>query len=105
MRLLLICAGGLSTGILERKVNEYAKSIGDTEFVCKAHSFSRFGELHNDFDVTLYGPQVRNQKIQVFDKCEEGYPLEQIELLDYGTMNGKNIYEKAMKIHKSNDSI
>lgn len=105
MKLLLICAGGLSTGILVKSIVAYAKTMNDQDFVCDAVSFAKFGELHNEYDVTFYGPQIRNQKLAVFDKCEEGYPLEPIDLKDYGTMNGENIYKKAMAIYLSKNTV
>ncbi len=55
-----------------------------------------------DVDVILLGPQVRFQKSAI-EKLAAGrkkgpIPVEVIDMRDYGTMNGKAVFEMAKKL-------
>ena len=61
--------------------------------------------MHQEFrrrDVILLGPQVRFQKSAI-EKLAAGrkkgpIPVEVIDMRDYGTMNGKAVFEMAKKL-------
>jgi cellobiose PTS system EIIB component len=95
-RILLLCAGGMSTSLLMNKMYKAAKDI-NMEIEIDARPISA-AELYVDsVDIVLIGPQVRFQKDQV-DKLVNGrIPVEIIDMKLYGTMNGKVILENVIK--------
>lgn len=97
MKILLICAGGLSTSILVSKMKTYAQSIGD-DVLIEAHPAGNLAELIERFDIVLLGPQI-NHKLESIKK-QYGHlekPIQVIESMDYGLVRGKEVYEKAKK--------
>ena len=95
-KILLLCAGGMSTSLLMNKMYKAAKDI-NMEIEIDARPISA-AELYVDsVDIVLIGPQVRFQKGQV-DKLVNGrIPVEIIDMKLYGTMNGKVILENVIK--------
>ena len=64
--------------------------------------FSDAPRVLEDVDVILLGPQVRFQKSAI-EKLAAGrkkgpIPVEVIDMRDYGTMNGKAVFEMAKKL-------
>ena len=99
--ILLVCAAGMSTSLLVTKMEAAAKDAG-TEVKIFALPISEAPNVINDVDCVLLGPQVRFQKAQV-EKLVAGrsggaIPIEVIDMRDYGTMNGKSVFENAMKL-------
>ena len=57
MKVLLICAAGMSTSILMKKMEQYASDQG-FELAIKAVGLMEYQDYVNDYDVVLLGPQV-----------------------------------------------
>ncbi|WP_249030446.1 PTS sugar transporter subunit IIB [Tannockella kyphosi] len=103
MRILLICAGGFSTSLLVSKMIDHANAIGDSP-VIEAHAVSDLGNLIDDFDVVLLGPQIAHKLKSVKETYGHlGKPIAVIEHIDYGLVRGKETYEKAVKMIKENN--
>ena len=73
--ILLVCSAGMSTSLLVTKMESAAKEAG---------------------------PQVRFQKAAI-EKLAAGrkagpVPVDIIDMRDYGTMNGKAVFDAAMKM-------
>lgn len=97
MRILLLCAGGLSTSLLVSKMKKYAESIGD-QAVIMANPAANLEDLIEDFDIVFLGPQI-SHKMERIQK-EFGHlnkPILVIDPVDYGMVRGKEVYEKAKK--------
>lgn len=92
-KILLLCSGGLSTGILVKKMETAAERQG---FACKiwAAPAASAGEEGADADLILLGPQVRFQMETV--KAQVSCPVVSIDPAAYGTMNGENVLGQAM---------
>lgn len=93
MKILLSCAGGMSTGMLVQKMKEYAKSQ-DIKADIEAYGLSELEDHIEGTDVILLGPQVGFQKEEVEEKYP-GIPVEVIEMMDYGMMNGEKVFKSA----------
>ena len=91
MRLLLVCAGGMSTSMLMRKLKIYAGEK-DIDFDVKACGST---ELKNadGFDVVLLGPQISYQK-DTLKKRLGSVPIDVIPMRDYGMANCENIFKQ-----------
>ena len=80
-RIVLLCNGGLSTGILVKKMK--AAPVSDAEAVGA------------EADLILLGPQVRFQMETV--KKQVSCPVTSIDPVSYGTMNGEKVLNQVKK--------
>ncbi len=99
--ILLVCSAGMSTSLLVTKMEVAAKEAG---IECKifALPFSDAPRVLEEVDVILLGPQVRFQRAAI-EKLAAGrkggvIPVDVIDMRDYGTMNGKSVFEAALKL-------
>ena len=99
MKIRLFCAGGMSTSLLVRKIEEAAKQEGvDIDIIAYGVS-SIDRRIDSSLDCVLIGPQIGYQKAQVKAICDEyGVPMEVIPMADYGMVNGKNVWALAKKL-------
>lgn len=97
MKVLLVCAAGMSTSMLMKKMEPYAKDNGiDLEIA--ARSFSELKNPADDgYDCILIGPQISYQKDKVVAKAQ-GLPVDVIPMKDYGRQNCPAIFEQIDKI-------
>ena len=99
--ILLICSAGMSTSLLVTKMIAAAKEVGD-EIEIFALPFSDAPRVLEEVDVILLGPQVRFQKGPIEKmaaaRINGPIPVDVIDMRDYGTMNGKAVFEKAMNL-------
>ncbi|MDI6600439.1 MAG: PTS sugar transporter subunit IIB [Thermoanaerobacteraceae bacterium] len=98
MKILLVCAAGMSTSLVVEKMKKAVKPEYG-EVVIDAVPVDRFEEVVKDYDVVLLGPQIRYKK-KDFEKItgEFGIPLEVINPTDYGMVRGDKILEQALKL-------
>ncbi len=94
-KILLVCAAGMSTSMLVKKMMEAAKEK-DIEVEISALPVSECSKKVDEVDIVLLGPQVRYQKGQVDALVKGRIPVEVIDMLMYGTMNGKAVLENAL---------
>ena len=100
-QILLVCSAGMSTSLLVTKMEKAAAAMGD-EVEIFALPISEGEKRVGDVDCILLGPQVRFQKGAI-EKLAAGrkkgpIPVEVIDMRDYGTMNGKAVFEMARKL-------
>lgn len=88
MKVLLMCANGLSTGILMNKMNQWAKQNNE-DLEVKAIPIDDYLRVYKDYDVLLVGPQMR-YKIKDVQKAVTDRPsagrksVEELkEIIDY----------------------
>ena len=96
MRVLLVCAGGMSTSILMKKMAAYAKDVrGDDDFYIEAHGVGsvRPERVEGKYDCILMGPQVGYLKDQVVENAA-GLPVDVMKPADYGIGNCPNIFKQ-----------
>lgn len=92
-KIILLCAGGMSTSLLVAKMKEEAQKDG---YACEisAHSTAEAVKVGKDADLILLGPQVRFSLGKVKSQCP-GVPVEAIDMRLYGKMDGKALLELA----------
>lgn len=99
-RILLICSAGMSTSLLVTKMQAAAKAEG-VECTINAVAESELKNHENDIDVLLLGPQVRFLLTKLKARLEpNGVPVEVINTVDYGTMNGAKVLKQALSLIK-----
>ena len=90
MKVLLVCAGGMSTSILMKKLEKHATAQG-IEFAIAATGMSTYQEVCDDYDCILLGPQISYQKDRIAQGS--GKPTAVIPPTDYGRANCVNIFK------------
>lgn len=94
-KIVLLCAAGMSTSILVRKMKEAAEVM---EFACTIDAFAvSSAKEHQDADVILLGPQVRFNVDKV-KKDVPGVPVEAIDMTAYGMMDGAKVMNRVKEI-------
>ena len=96
VKILLCCAGGMSTSLLVEHMKDAAAEKGvEAQIWAVGEANVKNQEA---FDILLLGPQIR-YKLKAF-KSEYGdkIPVEMINMRDYGSMNGKAVFDWAMSL-------
>lgn len=97
MKILLVCAGGLSSSIVMKKVRKYGEEIGE-EITIDAVGAFEVEDVWNKYDCILTAPQVRNK----FNEIKEtaGIPVAAMPPQDYAIANASNIVKLAKSLIK-----
>ena len=100
-KIMLVCSAGMSTSLLVTKMEQAAEKVGDEVEIFALPISDGINRL-STVDCVLLGPQVRFQKSAI-EKLAAGrkkgpIPVEVIDMRDYGTMNGKAVFEMAKKL-------
>ena len=97
-RILLVCSAGMSTSLLVTKMNVAASEQGINAEI-HAVAEAEINEHLDKVDVILLGPQVRFLLSKMKALLEpKGIPVEVINSVDYGTMNGSNVLKQAINL-------
>lgn len=96
MKVLLVCAGGMSTSILMKKLEKYAAEKGIEDFGIAAVGLSAYKDVVKNYDCILMGPQVAYQKDNVTAAVD--IPVDVIPPVDYGIGNCENIFKQIHKM-------
>lgn len=92
MKVLLVCAAGMSTSMLMKKMDSYAAENG-IDLEVAARSFSELKDPKGEgYDCVLVGPQISYQKDKIVKRAN-GLPVEVIPMKDYGRQNCPAIFE------------
>lgn len=95
-KIILLCAAGMSTTMLVKKMQEAAKAEG-LDCTITAYAQTEAKEKASDADAILLGPQIRFAKAKVQEDCPN-VPVEAIDMKIYGRMDGKGALEVAKKL-------
>jgi PTS system cellobiose-specific IIB component len=98
-KVLLVCAGGLSTSILMKKMEKYAQENGFTLKI-EAVGLSGYEDVYKNYDVILLGPQVSYKKAEV--QAVTNLPVDVVAPYDYAIGNAANIFKQIEKINLVN---
>lgn len=95
MNIMLVCSAGMSTSMLVGKMKEAATQEGLEATIWAIPEAQLQNEIDKS-DVILLGPQVRFllNKIEAVAK-PKGIPVQTIDMMHYGMMNGKAVLEQA----------
>jgi PTS system cellobiose-specific IIB component len=105
IKIMLMCAMGLSTGILAKKIEDVAsgsKKIDQDYFEVRVASIDEYMDhLDDDIDVLMVGPQV-NYKYDELKKAfeERGIATMLIDSMEYGEMDAATILKRAILAQK-----
>ncbi|HDU4266832.1 PTS sugar transporter subunit IIB [Klebsiella sp. GG_Kp157] len=97
--ILLVCAAGMSTSMLVKRMQEQAENIkAQVNINALAISEAKEKIKNNEVDVVLLGPQVRFQKKEIEEVAQGEIPVAVIDMKYYGQMDGKAVLESALAL-------
>lgn len=100
-KILLCCAAGMSTSLLVSKMQQSAKEQNIDIKIWAVAIEELSNNLKEGVDVVLLGPQIRYKLNDVKKLCgETNVPADVINMMDYGSMNGKKVLTFAMELIK-----
>ena len=88
----------MSTSLLVTKMEAAAKAKG---IECHIEALAEAGIAHkklNEVDVLLLGPQVRFLLSKFKKEAPANLPIEVIDTVAYGTMNGAKVLDRALEL-------
>ena len=91
-KIVLVCAGGMSTGVLVNNMKKAAQEKGETVAI-DAFSIESVTTAAKDADCVLLGPQVSYRLNEV-----QGLVAASIDMRTYGMMDGKKALEQALEL-------
>lgn len=95
INIMLVCAAGMSTSLLVNKMKEHASKEG-IEVNIWATGEADAKAQWEKADILLLGPQVKYQEAKIKEMVQNKIPVEVIDMMSYGTMNGKKVLEDAL---------
>lgn len=99
-RILLACSAGMSTSLLVTKMQAAAKEQNIDVKIWAIPEANLSNEV-KECDVVLLGPQVRFMLSKASEIAKPyGVPVEVINMMHYGTCNGKEVLKRALEIAK-----
>lgn len=100
-RILLCCAAGMSTSLLVTKMQQAATNEGVKSKIWAVSVEELQNNVNEGVDVVLLGPQIRYKINDVKKICnEKNIPADIINMVDYGSMNGKKVLDFALNLMK-----
>lgn len=95
--IMLVCSAGMSTSLLVSKMQKAAEEAGEdiNIFATAAADADNKIESENP-DVLMLGPQVRYMLDEFKQKVD--FPVDVINMQDYGMMNGKGVLQTALDL-------
>ncbi|MGT2667161.1 PTS sugar transporter subunit IIB [Streptococcus rifensis] len=97
--IMLVCNAGMSTSMLVTKMQKAAEAKGfDANIFAVPVSEVDQEMAKNTVDVLLIGPQVRFMLKEYKEKFEPDTKVTDINMVDYGTMNGEKVLDSALAL-------
>lgn len=96
MKILLVCNAGMSTGIMQVKLQECAKNAG-LEALIEAVPISEIEQNLEGTSAILLGPQVRFAEKDIKKMVKDQVPVFSIGVQDFGLMRADNVWNSLME--------
>ncbi len=107
IKLLMVCAMGMSSSLLEAKVLEAAKAAG-VPMELKAITtpeVARWDWQMNWVDIVLVAPQVRYKRKSIAQAAEpHGIIVQDIDPITFGMVEGEKLFQQVMAAIQQRDA-
>ncbi len=101
MKILLICAFGMSTSIIAEKIKA-AFGPEERDWTVEAKEVTDFKDCVKDYDAVLLGPQIGFRKEELSKIAEPyGVKVMVINSMDYGLLRGDAILKSLKEAMKN----
>lgn len=94
--IILVCNAGMSTSILVKKMKQVAEEVGK-EVTIQALPKTSLDQYTGPVDCILIGPQIGYLEDGIREQWA-GLPIEVINSVDYGMVDGKKVLKRAFKL-------
>jgi len=104
IKVVLVCAAGMSSSLLEEKIRQAAAASGQQMELkaVDATTMSLWNYEKNTMDMILVAPQVRFKKRGIIKRSEPyGVVVQDIDTIAYGMMDGEKIFEQVLDALKN----
>ena len=99
IRVVLVCAAGMSSSLIEEKIRQ-AAAVAGQQMELQAVDSTRMGLWdyeHDRMDIILVAPQVRFKKKSILEKAEPlGIIVQDIDTVAYGMVDGEKIFAQVL---------
>ena len=96
---MLVCNAGMSTSMLMTKMSKAAQGKNIEAEIWAVPVSEVDGEVSSkEIDVILVGPQVKFMLKEYKEKFEPKIKVADINMMDYGTMNGEKVFDFALDL-------
>lgn len=101
-KIYLFCSAGMSTSLLASKMQNVANQH-NLPIEVEAFPYAEIDKIveQRNPDCILLGPQVKFMLKEVQSKFDEKSPVDVINSVDYGSMNGEKVLKTAIKMIKA----
>lgn len=100
MKITLLCALGMSTSLLVKKMKKAADNR-NIEVEIEAYSVDDIDKQLKTTDVILLGPQIRYRKNKLYAKAKSvNIPIDIVDMKAYGTVDGEKVLDQALELTK-----
>ena len=104
--ILLVCAAGMSTSMLVKRMQEQAENIkAQVNINALAISEAKEKIKNNEIDVVLLGPQVRFQKKEIEEVAQGKIPVAVIDMKYYGKWTVKLFWKVRWHYWQTNSFL
>lgn len=100
MKIMMVCAGGVSTSLLMKKMTKYWREI-DEPLEVFACGLADYKDQKRDYDIVLVGPQVSYRLNLIQNDLHK--PCAAINSTDYALGDCKNIHQLAQSLYNEKD--
>ena len=100
IKVVLVCAAGMSSSLLEEKIRQAAAAFGRQMELkaVDATTMSLWDYEKDTMDVILVAPQVRFKKRGIIKQAEPyGVIVRDIDTIAYGMVDGEKIFEQVLE--------
>lgn len=98
MKILIICAVGMSSSLVVKKMQDVAPEGTIIDYGIGMSMIEKM----DGYDVVLFGPQLRYKKDELNEAAENAnLPHAFIDMIQYGRAMGKEIYEQAVELYEN----
>jgi len=105
IKVVLVCAAGMSSSLLEEKIRQAAAAAGkDMELkAVDSTTINLWNYEQNTMDVILVAPQVRFKKRSIIQQSEPfGVIVQDIDTVAYGMVDGETIFKQVLEALEEN---
>lgn len=99
MKIILLCNAGMSTGIMQLKLEECGEKDNINVDV-EAIPISEIEENLENVSIILLGPQVRFAEQDIKEMVQNNIPVFCIDAQDFGLMRADNVWKKVKQLLK-----
>ena len=106
LKVLLVCAIGMSSSLLVSKITEEAEAAGVKidMLAIETPEVARWDFETNYMDIVLVAPQVRFKRKSIAKACEPyGTVVEIIDTVSYGMVDGEKIFQQIVAALEASD--